>query len=95
MRGVHTKSKVLAVNGIATGSIVGIYAPAAASVTDANYGVYVHTGDFSLISSSITQFSDTAIAIPEGTYLEGPFAAIHMNNVATVIYYNGELKEST
>ena len=90
----HLKAQRLAANAVVTGSIVKIYAPAAASVTDCKFGNFVDAGDnFSLASSSIYQANGTAIAIPVGTYLEGPFAAIHMSNDSvTVVYYNGELK---
>ena len=91
---VHTKARVLAADAVVTGSIVKIYAPAAAELTDCKFGNFVDAGDnFSLASSSIHQANGTAIAIPVGTYLEGPFAAIHMSNDSvTVVYYNGELK---
>ena len=78
------KAILLAADGIATGSIVRIYAPASAIVNDCTFGQFVEGGD-----NIDYQSTTTNIAIPAGTYLEGPFTQIHMNNVATVVYYNG------
>jgi len=91
----HTKSQRLVAEAVVTGSIVKVYSSLAdTAIATCTFGSFVDTGDFNLASSSITQTNASSIPLTIGTYLEGPFAAIHMNAVATVIYYNGELKVS-
>lgn len=91
---VHEKARVLAADAVVTGSIVKIFATQPdTKIIDCKFGNFVDTGDsYSLASSSVHLATDTDIHFPSGSYLEGPFAAIHVNNKVTVVYYNGELK---
>ena len=89
----HTKAQVLAADKRATGSIVKVFATQPnTKLVDCKFGNFVDTGDFSLISSSIHQANSADIHFPSGSYLEGPFAAIHNHDKVVVVYYNGELK---
>ena len=91
---VHTKAQVLAADKVVTGSIVKVFATQPdTKLVDCKFGNFVNAGDdHSLASSSVHLATETDIHFPSGSYLEGPFAAIHVNNKVTVVYYNGELK---
>ena len=83
------KAKLFAAGSVITGSIVRIYAPAAAALEDHTFGKHVVNGDNIEYSSS-----DTDIVIAAGSYLEGPLLQCETKTSAVVVYYNGSLSVS-
>ena len=83
------KSYFAATGDVITGSIVRIYTPANAALADCSFGKFVEGGD------DVIHFSTTDdIAIPEGTYLEGPIAYCETKTAKVIVYYNGSLSVS-
>ena len=72
-----------------TGSIVRVYAGAAAALDEVSFGKYVEGGD-----DIIYYATGSDIVIPEGTYLEGPIVYCKTKTAETLIYYNGNLTVS-
>tara|TARA_B110000879_G_scaffold35282_1_gene48708 strand:+ start:176 stop:445 length:270 start_codon:yes stop_codon:yes gene_type:complete len=83
------KVQQLAANATVSGSIVRIYAPVALTVDDYTFGKFVEGGD-----NIDYQTSSTSIAVPAGSYLEGPFTQLHTSAHVSVVYYNGALTVS-
>ena len=81
------KAIALAAGSVVTGSIVRIYAQAAAALEDHTFGKFVENGTSIIYSSS-----DTDLTIAAGTYLEGPLLQCETKTAAVVVYYNGSLK---
>ena len=81
------KAQQVAGNAIVSGSIVKIYSTHAdLTVDDYVFGRFIQGGD-----NIDFQSSTTALAVPKGSYLEGPFTQLHISNHTAVVYYNGEL----
>ena len=83
------KVQQLAANATVSGSIVRIYAPVALTVDDYTFGKFVEGGN-----NNDFQSSTTALAVPAGSYLEGPFTQLHTSAHVSVVYHNGELTVS-
>ena len=90
--GPHAEKAQLVTNdAIVTGSIVRIYAGAAALITDLSFGKYVEGGTDIVYSTTTTD-----IKIPAGNYLEGPILQFQGagSGEPMVVYYNGSLSVS-
>lgn len=88
----HMKAQRIAGNKKVTGSIVKIFATEKETILeDCSFGDFIQVDNFNLVSSSIHQVNTTDLPFPSGSYLEGPFAALKVNNKVTVVYYNGEI----
>ena len=88
--GPHAEKSYWAATGdVITGSIVRIYAPVALTVDNYTFGKFVEGGD-----NIDDQTSTVVIAVPAGSYLEGPFTQLHTSAHVSVVYYNGELTVS-
>ena len=83
------KAMVLAADAYVTGSINKIYAPVTLSVDNCTFGKFVDGG-----TNIDYQETTTAIAVPAGSYLEGPFTQLHTSAHVSVIYYTGPLTVS-
>ena len=83
------KAQQLAANATVSGSIVRIYAPVALTVDNYTFGNFVEGGD-----NIDFQSSTTALAVPAGSYLEGPFTQLHTSAHVSVVYFSGKLTVS-
>jgi hypothetical protein len=86
---IGEKARQLAGEATATGSIHRIYAPVALTVDTYTFGKFVDGGD-----NVDYQTSTASIAVPAGSYLEGPFTQLHTSNHVSVVYYTGTLTVS-
>ena len=77
-----------------TGSIKGYWANAETTITTAVWGKYSGNDGVTIIANDpgVTVVSTTALTVPAGTYLEGPFIALDTNAVG-VVYYTGTLQQ--
>ena len=85
------KAQLVANDAVVTGSIVRIYAGAAATITDLSFGKEIVGG-----TDIVYQATTTDIKIPAGSYLEGPILQFQGagSGEPMVVYYNGELTVS-
>ena len=83
---LEEKAAQLGANATVTGSISRIYAPVALTVDTYTFGKFVDGG-----TNIDYQTSTTPIAVPAGSYLEGPFTQLHTSAHVSVVYYRGSL----
>lgn len=91
------KAQLVANDAVVTGSIVRIYAGAAAKISDLSFGKQVlGVSEAAPGTDIVYQATTTDIDIPAGSYLEGPILQFQGDgaSAAMVVYYNGELTVS-